>query len=158
MIKVLTVSIITIMAVGCATIMNGTTQDVGITTTPSGAEVAIDNVSYGMTPLIAKLSRKDNHWIRIEMHGYHRFDATLTKSTSGWVWGNIIFGGLIGLAIDAISGGLYKLSPDQVNAVLMKDDLNTDLKEDIIYIVVTLTPQSDWEKIGELARVDIPTF
>lgn len=66
--------------------------------------------------MIAKLSRSDNHIVRIQMDGYQPFDATITRSVSGWVWGNLVFGGLIGLAVDATSGGLYKLTPEQVSA------------------------------------------
>jgi hypothetical protein len=33
---------------------------------------------------------------------------------SGWVWGNIAFGGLIGLGVDFISGGAYQLYPDNL--------------------------------------------
>jgi hypothetical protein len=36
--------------------------------------------------------------------------------TSTWEWGNIIFAGLIGLAVDAWTGGMYELSQDKVSA------------------------------------------
>ena len=39
---------------------------------------------------------------------------TLTPHLSGWAFGKIVFGGFIGLAVDAISGGLYQFTPDQV--------------------------------------------
>src|SRR6266404_2478012 len=99
---------ITLGVSGCATIIHGTRQDVGISSTPTGASVSIDNTENGKTPLIAKLTRKDNHIVKIELAGYQTFEATLTRSVSGWVWGNIAFGGLIGLAVDGISGGIYK--------------------------------------------------
>lgn len=106
---------------GCCTIIHGTRQDVGISSNPSGADVTINNVSFGKTPVIAKLAREDNHIIKVSQPGFQTYDATLTKSASGWVWGNILFGGLIGLAVDAISGGIYNLSPEQVNATLTKE-------------------------------------
>ena len=92
--------------IACATIIHGTHQDVGISSVPTGAGVWVDNTEYGQTPLIAKLSRRDNHIVRIQMNGYQPFEATITHSVSGWVWGNIVFGGLVGLAVDAISGGM----------------------------------------------------
>ncbi len=98
------------MLTGCATIMNQTTQSIGISSTPTGAAVAVDNVPNGKTPIIARLTRKDNHFVKIELEGYELFETTLTRRVSGWVWGNVAFGGLIGLAIDAITGGLYKLT------------------------------------------------
>ena len=45
----------------CATIMHGTSQDIGIQSRPTGATVTVDNQAYGKTPVIAKLSRKDHH-------------------------------------------------------------------------------------------------
>jgi len=103
---------------GCCSIIHGTRQDVGISSAPTGAMVKIDNVSSGNTPVVAKLTRKDNHFVRVELSGYQPFDMTLTRSVSGWVWGNIVFGGLIGLAVDAIDGAFYNLSPEQVSATL----------------------------------------
>jgi hypothetical protein len=83
--------------------MQGTKQQIGISSNPSGANVIIDGKNFGNTPLTAELSRKDNHIVKIELDGFLPYETTLTKKVSGWVAGNIIFGGLIGLAIDAIS-------------------------------------------------------
>jgi hypothetical protein len=34
------------------------------------------------------------------------------------VWANLVFGGIPGLAVDAITGGLYKVAPEEVTATL----------------------------------------
>lgn len=141
-----------LLSSNCATIMHGTKQDVGISSTPTGASVTIDNESHGQTPVIAKLTRKDHHIVRIEMTGYKTFETTITRKTSGWVWGNIVFGGLIGLAVDAISGGLYKLTPEQVSAELAKAQTKLYDDKDMLFLCVILEPQGNWEKIGELER------
>jgi len=136
--------------IGCATIMHGTSQDIGITSQPIGATVTIDNMSYGQTPVIAKLSRKDNHTVNLDLKGYQPFAATITRSTSGWVWGNILFGGLIGLAVDAISGGLYKLQPEQIEAQMVGKSMGGALKGSDIIITFVLEPDPSWEKVGNL--------
>src|SRR5689334_6040905 len=100
----------------CASIIHGTSQDVGISSSPTGAQVTVDNRAGAVTPYVAKLSRKDNHIVKLSMDGYAPAELTLTKSVSGWVWGNVVFGGLIGLGVDAISGGLYNLTPPQLQA------------------------------------------
>jgi len=143
-----------LISFGCATIMHGTSQDIGISSTPSGASVTIDGKSYGKTPVVADLRRKDNHIIKIEMPGYKPFEATVVRRTSGWVWGNILFGGLIGLAVDAISGGLYKLTPDNVAATLEKEDAGFLYKEDAVYIAVVVQPDPTWQKIGSLLPIE----
>ena len=139
-----------VTAAACATIMHGTTQDVGISSTPTGSSVTIDNKPLGNTPVIAKLARKDHHIVKIEMPGYQPFESTITRKVSGWVWGNILFGGLIGLAVDAISGGLYKLTPEQVAGTLQRSD--TSDKEDTVVIMVVLAPDPAWQRIGSLVK------
>jgi PEGA domain len=138
------------LAAACATIMHGTNQDVGLSSSPTNARVTVNNKPVGNTPVVAKLSRKDNHIVRFELEGYQPFEATLTRRTSGWVWGNIVFGGLIGLAVDAMSGGLYKLTPEQIAGTMLS--ATAALTPDGLYIAVVLQAEPEWQKIGELDR------
>ena len=87
--------------------MRGTTQDLTIGTSPSSARIWVDGHYSGRTPVIMDLARKDDHTIRIELEGYESHTVTLTKKVAGSVFGSFIFGFGIGLAVDAISGGLY---------------------------------------------------
>lgn len=144
-----------IFAVGifsCATIIHGTTQDVGISSNPTGAAVTIDGKPYGTAPVTASLSRKDNHVVKIELEGFMPYETTVTRSVSGWIAGNILFGGLIGLAVDAISGGMYKLTPEQVQAELKEGSVSILEEEGRLFITVVLEPNPEWEKIGTLSR------
>jgi hypothetical protein len=104
--------------------------------------------------MTAKLDRDKDHTVTIELVGYEPYSATITKSVTGWVWGNILFGGIIGLAVDAISGGLYVLSPEQVQGTLMRQPQKiASVGDDAISIQVVLAPQPGWVKVGELARI-----
>jgi len=138
---------------GCATIMHGTSQKVGISSSPTGAKVWVDNKELGITPLFADLKRGDDHIVKVELAGYQKAELTITKSVSGWVWGNIVFGGLIGLAVDAITGGLYNLSPEQLNAELKKEGSAAIIKKGEIYVLTVLRPEPNWQKIGDLVPV-----
>lgn len=146
--------ILAVVVFGCATIMHGTSQEIGIQSKPTGATVTIDNKEYGTTPVVAKLSRKDHHTVHLTLDGYQPFDATITRSTSGWVWGNIVFGGLIGLAVDAITGGLYKLKPEQVEAELASQGMGSTFSDSDMIITVVLEPNPTWEKVGNLVPAD----
>lgn len=148
--KIVLVLALVLVASACATIMHGTKQDVGVSSVPSAAKVSVDNAPLGSTPIVANLKRGDNHIVRVELAGYQTFEATLTKKTSGWVWGNIVFGGIIGLAVDAISGGLYELTPEQVSATLVKQSAST--KSGTLQVFVVLQPDDRWTKIGQLTR------
>lgn len=135
--------------------MHGTSQQIGISSNPSGATVTIGGQLLGTTPTIVDLKRGDNHIVKIELDGYAPFETTLIKRVSGWVWGNLVFGGLIGLAVDAISGGLYKLTPEQIQATLAKKgSAQIQPEDDTLYVFVTLTPDASWTKVGQMARVN----
>jgi len=111
---------------GCATIMHGGgSQTIGVSSTPSGATVAVDNVERGVTPLSVELKRNQPHTLVFSLEGYDGASATTSKKVSGWVWGNIVFGGLIGLVVDFASGGVYNIVPENVHADLAKAPVST---------------------------------
>ncbi|HEU4829761.1 MAG TPA: PEGA domain-containing protein [Gemmatimonadales bacterium] len=139
------------LVAGCATIMHGSTQEVAIGSAPTGARVIVDGVAAGVTPYVADLKRKDKHVIRIEMDGYEPFEMPISRATSGWVWGNLVFGGLPGLAVDAITGGLYKLKPEEISASLREQGVSVADGADYLVVAVVLKPQAGWERIGELS-------
>lgn len=100
----------------CCAIVNGRTQDVQFNASPAGAKLMIDGQDRGTVPQTVSLKRSEKHTIRIEAPGYAPYEATLDGSMSGWVFGNIALGGLIGLAIDFGTGAVYAF--DDVNATL----------------------------------------
>jgi hypothetical protein len=87
-------------------------------TDPPGVTAIIDGVMRVQTPTSVKLKRGKDHFITFEKEGYEQANVTVDHELSGWVWGNIVLGGLIGLAIDFTSGGAYKLEPDAVSVTL----------------------------------------
>jgi hypothetical protein len=150
--KMASALLLTFVLIGCGTIMQGTTQEVGISSNPSSAKVSINGRDLGSTPIVADLKRKDTHTIKVELEGYQPYEITLTRKTSGWVWGNLVLGGLVGLVIDAVKGGMYNLTPDQVMAE-MRDTKSAQVKlEDGVYLNIVLVPNPQWEKIGQLSR------
>lgn len=139
--------------VACASILHGSAQDMSIASQPSGASVSVDNQTLGKTPVVAKLKRKDKHTISVTMDGYQPFELTTTRSTSGWVWGNIVFGGLIGLAVDLSTGGAYMVNPRQVQADLTRTQASATFGDGTLYVVLVRVPDASWRKIGQLEPV-----
>lgn len=144
---------LTILLTGCASIMHGTTQGIGVSSSPTNARVIVDNMPLGNTPIVANLKRKDNHTVRIELDGYQPFEMAIARKTSGWVWGNIVFGGLIGLAVDAISGGLYNLTPEQVAAAMITQPAQR-LEGSDVSVLVVMQPDPSWVQVGRLERAE----
>lgn len=130
--------------------MQGTTQEIGVSSNPSNASVTVNGQNMGNTPMILDLKRKNSYMVRFELPGYETFETNLTRKTSGWVWGNIVFGGIIGLVVDASAGGMYKLTPEQISAEMRDRTADYQLTQEGIWIAVVLKPNSEWEKIGEL--------
>ena len=115
--------IISILCLSCGTIINGTTQQITISSSPEESEVKINGISYGKTPLFIDLERNKSLMFSIEKQGYKTFKGKITRQFSGVAILNIIpFLSPLGLVIDVISGGAYKLSPNSVNINLIKDN------------------------------------
>jgi hypothetical protein len=116
---------------GCASIIDGgKTENVQITTTPSGANITvIDNrsgqtVFTGVSPTSVALNRSAGYFkgvsytIRISKEGFRDQSLQIQSSINGWYVGNIVFGGLIGwLIVDPLTGAMYSL-PDSASASL----------------------------------------
>lgn len=109
----------TLTFTGCATIMHGRHQDIGIASTPSGATAKVDGTTV-ITPSTLHLKRNRSYSVQIEKEGYEPGGATFTSHLSGWLWGNVFFGGLVGLLVDFITGGAKKITPDNTAVTLVK--------------------------------------
>ena len=111
--------VLVICLVGCATIIHGGgKQHVTITSSPTGATATIDGMTKLQTPGSVKLKRSKDHVIVVEKEGYEPAQTLIDHEFSPWVFGNIVLGGLIGLAIDFGTGGAYTLEPDSTMLTL----------------------------------------
>jgi len=108
------------LAVGCATIIHGTTQDITVSSAPDQAEVWIDGSRMSSTPTKVTLKRKDNYLVTIKKEGYKEATVKIEGTTSAWIIGNVIFGGIIGCGVDLITGGAYDLKPERVDINMTK--------------------------------------
>ena len=119
-----------ISAGGCATIMNGTTDTVHISSIPPDAKFSVISVtdssraviSTGTTPQNVVLQRKtdflgNSYVVDFEKSGYLKKSVSMKKTISGWYFGNILFGGIPGLIIDSISGAADDLHNVSVRLV-----------------------------------------
>lgn len=135
----------------CATIMNGPTQPISICSNPTDADVWLDNSYVGNTPMLLNLSRNSEHIVRIELPGYQPQVITFSRKVSKWVIGNLVFGGVIGLAVDAISGGLYVLTPEQVQAEMRCNNFAQCKRlNKTSYIGIVMKVDPSWQKVGNL--------
>jgi hypothetical protein len=109
---------------GCATIVGGgTSQAVNISSEPSGASFVIKSSSglqmgSGKTPQTLRLPRKNEYQVEFSMDNYRTQSVVLTKGLNGWVWGNFVFGWIVGFIVDFASGSASKLEPAVIQVSL----------------------------------------
>lgn len=135
----------------CATIISGSKQKVSFHSNPAQASIFIDEVEVGKTPFEIKLERNKEHHVMIKLDGYQTYETNLTKKFNAWYLGNIVFGGIIGIIIDPITGAIYNLTPNDVKAEMNKGTAFKLNKKDI-YIGVALKENQNWEKIAQLDK------
>lgn len=129
--KIMLLGIIPALLSGCATIVGKPDQMVSISTEPDNAEVVITNkkgrvVHKAQSPTNVILDKADGYFggetysVNIRKEGYDSQNVVIDSQPNAWyILGNIGFGGLIGwLLVDPATGSMYKLSPEEINAVL----------------------------------------
>jgi len=102
------------MLSGCATVLNGQTQQVGVESQPSGAICTIDDF-HVRTPAMVVLRRDADHHVDCALDGYAASTTTFTSTFDEldyFTVGNLLFGGaVVGMVIDVNSGGAHGLHP-----------------------------------------------
>jgi len=163
-IRNITLGILTLFLSSCASMMHGPNQTVEFRSQPSGAKITIDGKDYGKTPQSISLKRKGRekgdepgkqmYDVSIALDGYYPHEFKIKREMDTWFLGNLIFGGLIGIIVDASSGSMYKLTPNQINVQINKDVAEAvETNDDRVYIAVSMKVDPNWEKIGQLERV-----
>ena len=121
-IAALLAAFITISASGCATIVNGTSQKIQVTSEPAGAAVLVDEKSSYSTPVKLRLERRRDHMVVFSKDGYESQKIKLTHVISEAVAGNTLCWGPLGWVFDICAGTQYKLVPDPIRVELKKQE------------------------------------
>ncbi|MEL7542473.1 MAG: hypothetical protein AAGJ70_01730 [Pseudomonadota bacterium] len=100
---------------GCASITKGTTQAVAVNTIPQGASCVLNREGDGtignvaLTPGNVSISKSSkNIQVTCEKAGYQPTTAVMNSELEVMSAGNLIFGGIVGIAIDAGTGAMNK--------------------------------------------------
>ena len=119
---VLLASLVTLAS--CATITRGTTEAFVVYTVPAGAYVRLSTgQECNSTPCtFARIPRESEFTVEIRKEGYRTVTANVSHQTSGQggagMAGNVLVGGIIGLAVDANSGATQDLVPNPLTVHL----------------------------------------
>ena len=122
----------------CATIVEGSDQTVTVLTEPPGAACILsrDDVTIGAanpTPATVSLEKsKDNIAIHCKKDGYFDGATAVASDFEAMTFGNILLGGIIGLAVDAASGATHEY-PESVSIVLVPEEFpNAEVRDEFL--------------------------
>ncbi len=94
--------------------MEGTGQSVSVATTPAGATCELDRAGSKLgtvnpTPGSLRIDKSKNDIaLTCTKAGFQQAAITTSPKFVGTTFGNILFGGLIGVAVDAATGANYE--------------------------------------------------
>ncbi len=138
---------ILLYSLGCASIISKSLYPVNISSDPDGADITItdedgDVVYTGVTPTTVTLKTKRGYFrgkdytVAFKKDGYDSHSAVISRKADGWyIFGNLLFGGLIGyIIVDPATGAMWKLEPD-LNETLTSKISSLNAEEQSIKIV-----------------------
>lgn len=126
---------------GCATIFQGRTQTVEVTSDPPGAKVFVNGKQMSTTPVDLMLNRKSTVTLRLEKEGYDPYEIRIKRTLSAFLlsdlavgalfgvgngklqgaaagWGTFVVYGLLLFGVDFLTGSAFEQSPSVVEAKL----------------------------------------
>ncbi|MFA4923594.1 MAG: PEGA domain-containing protein [Ignavibacteriaceae bacterium] len=113
----------------CSTILNTTTQEVELKSSPPNAKITVDGQKFGTSPQVVNIARGDNHVIKFELDGYESYETQLTRKMSFWFWGNAANGFIPGMLVDFFTGSMYNLLPERVATELTPVKVEAPVKK-----------------------------
>ncbi|MFA7115820.1 MAG: hypothetical protein WC140_01105 [Bacteroidales bacterium] len=129
----------------CASIVSTSSYPLLVNSSPSEANIIITNkkgieVYSGTTPTVIQLDANSGFFgkacyqVKFTKEGYDSKTVPVFFKLDGWYFGNIIFGGLIGmLIVDPATGAMYKLDTEFLNETLTQSTASITIKKLKIY-------------------------
>lgn len=103
---------------GCATIVEGTSQDIMVASDPSGATCTVSRGGNQIAAVIATPAKihidksKNDLAVTCTKQGYEPTTAIFSPKFNGTTFGNILIGGVAGAVVDASTGASYNYPTD----------------------------------------------
>ena len=115
------IAALSVMLGGCASVTRGTTENISISSTPSGVEAIVSGMDVPTTcttPCAVVVKRNADISITFQKEGYEpqivpRSRDVPTAGAAGFA-GNLLLGGVIGMGVDAATGAATDHKPNPV--------------------------------------------
>lgn len=103
----------TLFLSSCATIMSGTSQEVHVASDPASSFEVAPLGESGETPRGVILPRGESGLVvRFHADGCPDAEVHLRRHLNPWIFGNLLFGGVLGLVIDFVNGAAWTYDPE----------------------------------------------
>lgn len=139
--------IISMVLSNCATIVSKTSYPVSIDCKPEGTIVSITDkkgkeIFKGATPTALRLKSgagffsRAEYQVRLSARGYDEKVIPVTFKLNGWYFGNLVFGGFIGmLIIDPASGAMWRIDKESQEIYQTLTKSTTSITEPTLKII-----------------------
>jgi hypothetical protein len=124
-----------LMAGGCATVVSGTTQTIGVNTDPEGADCQFRRKGMlvgrvNPTPGTMQVG-KDYESVSVSCtkEGFEDTTGVIGSEFQAMTLGNILLGGVVGVVVDAASGAMMKY-PESVTFTLIPKMFESEAARD----------------------------
>jgi hypothetical protein len=108
-----------LLLTGCATLFKGTNEKVNMQSSPIQADVYVNGLLMGRTPLQLNLAARKSYTIEFRAEGYQpRVYHINNRVGAGWVLLDVLLG-LVPVIVDAATGAWYYLDQKNIDAVLV---------------------------------------
>jgi hypothetical protein len=161
--RALCVTMLTTLAVfgtACSSIVHSGNRNITVNSDPTGAKVTVfkngrtEAVHSGTTPITLSLDPKGGYFkgqaytLKFELTGYKATEIQLRPEMSGWYFGNIVFGGLIGMiVVDPLTGSMWNLSPNKIEHKLTTEQVSL-IKNRTGFVVILASQVTENERAG----------
>jgi len=115
------IAALSVLLGGCASVTRGTTENISISSTPSGVEAVVSGMEVPTTcttPCSVVVKRNADISITFQKDGYEPQIVPLSRDipTSGAAGfaGNLLLGGVVGMGVDAATGAATDHKPNPV--------------------------------------------
>src|SRR5687768_3104358 len=105
--------VVAVVSTGCGTIFNGTRQTIVATSAPDQASIAVEpGGGKFTTPSSLSLERKNDYNLTFTKEGYSPATFQIQHKMNAGILVLDILAGLVGVIVDAATGGWNDLSPE----------------------------------------------
>lgn len=109
------------MLTGCATLFGGGgNQLMTFDSAPQGAQVILNGVQVGVTPLVMSVPRQSNAVVTFKKDGYDSQNYVLEHRLNPWFWGDVVALSLLSTTVDFATDSTVEYAPNRYFATLNK--------------------------------------